>query len=51
VTPSVLVAVPTIYATKGEGFTCLPNEKGNTTMVIVDLSQGVYLRKSVMVKF
>jgi chondroitin AC lyase len=43
--------MPTIYTTKGEGFTCLPNEKSNTTMVIVDLPQGVYLGKSVTVKF
>jgi Polysaccharide lyase family 8, super-sandwich domain len=47
----VVVTLPSIYTTKGEGFSCLPNEKGNTTMVIVDLPQGVYLGKSVTVKF
>jgi chondroitin AC lyase len=46
----ILVTIPNIYNTKGEGFTCLPNAKDNSTMVIVDLPQGFYLGKSVTVK-
>jgi len=46
----ILVTIPNIYNTKGEGFTCLPNAKSNSTMIIVDLPQGVYLGKSVTVK-
>ena len=46
----ILITLPTIYTTKGDGFICLPNEKGNNTIIIVDLPQGVYLGKSVTIK-
>jgi chondroitin AC lyase len=46
----ILVTIPQIYNTKGEGITCLPNVKNNSTMIIIDLPQGVYLGKSVTVK-
>jgi chondroitin AC lyase len=46
----ILVTIPSIYTTQAEGFICLPNEKLNNTLVIVDLPQGVYLGKSVVVK-
>ena len=47
----ILLTIPNIYNNQGNGFTCLPNAKDNSTMVIVDLPQGVYLGKSVTVKF
>jgi chondroitin AC lyase len=44
------ITLPSIYTKIGDGFICLPNNKNNTTMVIVDLPQGVYLGKSVTIK-
>ncbi len=46
----ILLTIPGIYTTKGDGFMCIPNDKDNNTLVIVDLPQGVYLGKSVVVK-
>ncbi len=47
----ILITLPKIYSNIGEGFICFSNNKDNNTMVIVDLPQGVYLGKSVTVKF
>jgi chondroitin AC lyase len=46
----ILITIPNMYNTKGEGITCLPNAKSNSTMIIIDLPQGVYVGKSVTVK-
>ncbi len=47
----ILITLPSIYTKVGEGFICFANNKDNNTMVIVDLPQGVYLGKSVTIKF
>lgn len=47
----ILITLPSIYTKTGDGFICFPNNKDNNTMIIVDLPQGVYLGKSVTVKF
>ncbi len=47
----ILITLPKIYSNIGEGFICFSNNKDNNTMVIVDLPQGVYLGKSVTIKF
>ncbi|MBL7815741.1 MAG: hypothetical protein JNL70_12075 [Saprospiraceae bacterium] len=47
----VMITLPSIYTKVGEGFICFPNNKDNYTLVIVDLPQGVYLGKSVTIKF
>ena len=46
----LLITIPGIYSTKGEGFMCIPNDKMNNTLVMVDLPQTVYLGKSVTIK-
>jgi len=46
----ILITLPSIYMTLGKGFLCLPDKKSNTTMIIIDLPQGVYSGKSVSVK-
>ena len=47
----ILITLPSIYTKTGDGFISFPNNKDNNTMVIVDLPQGVYLGKSVTIKF
>jgi chondroitin AC lyase len=47
----ILITLPSIYTKTGDGFICFPNNKDNNTMMIMDLPQGVYLGKSVTVKF
>ncbi len=47
----ILITLPKIYSNIGEGFICFSNNKDNNTLVIVDLPQGVYLGKSVTIKF
>ncbi|MDX2070688.1 MAG: polysaccharide lyase family 8 super-sandwich domain-containing protein [Haliscomenobacter sp.] len=47
----ILITLPGAYTSKSDKFICLPNVKNNTTTVIVDLPQGVYLGKSVMLSF
>lgn len=44
------VTVPGIYTVKGEGYFSVPDRKQNTTLLVVDLPQGVYAGKSVSVK-
>lgn len=46
----ISLTVPGIYKTKGEGFVTMPNAAQNTTLIIVDLPQGVYAGKSVSIK-
>jgi chondroitin AC lyase len=46
----ISVTVPGIYAAKGEGYFSVPDSKQNTTLLVVDLPQGVYAGKSVSVK-
>jgi chondroitin AC lyase len=45
------VTVPGIYEAKGDGFMVLPNVAQNQTLVLIELPQGVYLGKSVTIKF
>jgi chondroitin AC lyase len=45
------LTVPGIYTAKGEGYFSVPDSKQNTTLLVVDLPQGVYAGKSVSVKF
>ncbi len=47
----ILITLPSIYTKAGVGFICFPNNKNNNTMIIVDLPQGVYSGKSMVVKF
>lgn len=44
------VTVPGIYTAKGEGYFSVPDSKQNSTLLVVDLPQGVYAGKSVSVK-
>jgi chondroitin AC lyase len=45
----ILVTIPGIYNSKGENFMTFVNNSQNSTVVVVDLPQGVYLGKSVAV--
>ena len=47
----ILITVSGIYKTKGDHFFTIPNNAQNTTLIIVDLPQGVYAGKSVVVSF
>ena len=47
----IMITLPSIYTKIGDGFICFWNNKDNYTLVIVDLPQGVYLGKSVTIKF
>ena len=44
------VTVPGMYTAKGEGYFSVPDSKQNTTLLVVELPQGVYAGKSVSVK-
>ena len=46
-----LITVTGIYEKEGAGYTLYPDKNQNKTMIIVDLPQGVYAGKSVMVGF
>ena len=45
----ILVTVSGIYRTDGDNFRALPNEEKNHTLLIIDLPQGVFAGKSVVV--
>lgn len=47
----ILITVPGMYNTKGENFMTFVNSVQNSTVVVIDLPQGVYLGKSVTVSF
>jgi chondroitin AC lyase len=39
------------YRSEGDNFFTVPNESQNSTLVLIDLPQGVYAGKSVTVEF
>lgn len=43
----ISITVSGIYTSKREGLICLPNQQLNSTLIIVDVPQGVYAGKSV----
>ncbi len=45
----ILLTVPGMYPVKGPGFMTLPNQQQNNTLFLVDLPQGVYAGKSVII--
>jgi len=44
------ISVSGIYDAKGEHFVTAPDSEENTTVIIVDLPQGVYAGKSAVVE-
>lgn len=46
----ILVTVPGVYNTKGDGFVAIQNAADNNTLFIIDLPQDVFVGKSVNVK-
>jgi chondroitin AC lyase len=46
----ILVTIPGIYNSTGDNFMTFVNNRKNSTVVVVDLPQGVYLGKSVTLK-
>lgn len=47
---SIAITVSGIYNTKGDNFTSYPNNNKNTTLILVDLPQGVYAGKSITIE-
>ncbi len=45
----ILLTVPGMYPVKGSDFMTLPNQQQNNTLFLVDLPQGVYAGKSVII--
>jgi chondroitin AC lyase len=46
----IIMTISGVYNSKGDCFSTIPNKSKNNTMVSVDLPQGVYAGKSVMVE-
>ena len=46
----IIITLPNIYKVKDVGINCIPDEKNNKTMIMIDLPQGVYSGKSVSFK-
>jgi chondroitin AC lyase len=46
----IIITLPNIYKVNAAGINCIPDEKNNKTMIIIDLPQGVYLGKSISFK-
>jgi chondroitin AC lyase len=46
----MILSVNGTYKTEGEGYRSITDKKLNTTMIVVDLPQGVYLGKSVHIQ-
>ena len=47
----ILITVPDIYNVSGDNFVAFPDNDHNNTLMIIDLPQGVFAGKSVIVKF
>ena len=43
----ISVTIPSIYNVKGDNFVATPDENENSTLILIDLPQGVYTGKSV----
>jgi len=46
----LMLTLPGTYTAKGSGYYSVPNPEDNTTSLVIDLPQGVYLGKSVTIK-
>lgn len=46
----IIITVPDIYNIKGDNFIAYPNNEENNTLIVVDLPQGVYAGKSVIIE-
>lgn len=47
----IVVTIPGIYNVKGDDFVAIPNSNLHNTLILVDLPQGIYARKSATILF
>ncbi|MCK5277114.1 MAG: chondroitin lyase, partial [Cyclobacteriaceae bacterium] len=47
----ILITVPDIYNITGDNFIVFPDSEQNNTLIVVDLPQGVFTGKSVVINF